>query len=42
MRDFLSNGNSDIFALSLTICEIFVKQEKFQNFDLENESQSKG
>ena len=28
-------------ALSLTVCEIIAKQEKCQNFDLENECQGK-
>ena len=28
-----------IFALSLTVCEIFAKQGKCQNFDPENEGQ---
>ena len=28
-----------IFALTLTISEILAKQEKYQNFDLENEGQ---
>ena len=28
-----------MFALSLTVCEIFAKQEKCRNFDLENEEQ---
>ena len=27
-----------MFAPSLTVCEIFAKQDKCQNFDLENES----
>ena len=31
-----------MFALSLTICEVFAKQEKCQNFDLENEDQGQG
>ena len=29
-------------ALTLTVCEIFAKQEKIQNFDLENEGQVQG
>ena len=28
-----------IFPLAITICEIFAKQEKYQNFELENEGQ---
>ena len=28
-----------MFVLSLTICEIFAKQEKCKNFDLENEGE---
>ena len=36
---FLSDGNSNDFALSLTVCEIFAKLEKFGNFQLENEGQ---
>ena len=31
-----------IFVLSVTIWEIFTKQEKFQNFSLENEAQDQG
>ena len=31
-----------MFALSLTVCEIFSKQEKCQNCDLENECQGQG
>ena len=31
-----------MFALSLTVCEVFAKQEKFANFDLENEDQGQG
>ena len=27
------------FALSLTVCEVFAKQEKFQNFGFANEGQ---
>ena len=28
-----------IFTLFLTVCDIFASQEKYQNFDLENEGQ---
>ena len=31
-----------IFAPSLTVCEVFAKQEKFLNFDFENEGQGQG
>ena len=31
-----------MFALSLTVCDIFATQEKCQNFDLENECQVQG
>ena len=31
-----------MFALSLTIYEIFTNKEKFQNVDLENEGQDQG
>ena len=31
-----------MLALFLTVCETFAKQEKWQNFDLENEGQRKG
>ena len=31
-----------MFALSLTVYEIFAKQEKCQNFNLENEGQGQG
>ena len=29
-----------MFALSLIVCELLAKQEKYHNFDLENEGQS--
>ena len=31
-----------MFSLSLTVCQIFAKQEKRQNFDFENEGQDHG
>ena len=31
-----------IFAISLTVCEIFAQQEKCQNSDFENDSQGQG
>ena len=31
-----------MFTPSLTVCEIFVKQEKCQNFDIENEGRGQG
>ena len=31
-----------IFAISHTVCKIFAKQEKWQNFDLENEDKDQG
>ena len=39
--DFLSDGNSNI-DLSLTVCEMFAKQEKWRKFDPETEGQSQG
>ena len=31
-----------MFTLWITVCEIFAKREKCQNFDLENEDQGQG
>ena len=41
LPDFLSDGNSNI-DLSLTVCEMFAKQEKWRKLDPETEGQSQG